>query len=293
MTLIRSLCSRRAPPYSHQIRCKSFTISSNYSPDPAIAHGSEEHNDLPSFLAYAKRIGLSDTKTVYRGTHYEYTVATSLKRLGFALSRTGRRADLGIDLLGQWSLQELPVPMRVLLQCKAQKKAVAPENIRELEGAFIGAPHRYRGDGVMGLLAAPKEATKGVRDALGRSRYPLGFLKISIDGTIEQFLWNQSAASAGLEGLGVTTRYVQENSTDAAEAEEMQKEVVLVWNGQILFSDRVLRHVTVQESSPENVSTEEESTSQQSRNKQKIVDQEQSELTVKRKRGRPRKSINL
>ncbi|KAI5296601.1 hypothetical protein KEM55_005760, partial [Ascosphaera atra] len=67
----------------------------------------------------------------------------------------------------------LPHPLRVLVQCKALNKKVGPNFIRELEGTFTGAPVGWRGEGVFGILASTREATRGVRDAMAKSRFPL------------------------------------------------------------------------------------------------------------------------
>jgi hypothetical protein len=86
--------------------------------------------------------------------------------------------------------------------------------VRELEGAFVGAPTGWRrGDGVegsnvVGLLVAPGPSTKGVRDAIGRSRWPMGFVCCDREtGGVKQFVWNQAAVREGLEGVGVTWRH--------------------------------------------------------------------------------------
>lgn len=205
--------------------------------DPVIAPGSENHYDLPSFLAYAERVSLSPDRTVYIGTHYEYTVAATLKRLGFELTRTGRASDFGIDLLGTWTLpvpddaSPRPLPLRVLIQCKASNKILNPKHVRELEGAFTGAPAQWREEDFLGLLATTKKATKGVMEALGRSRWPMGFLKVDTDGRVEQFLWNSSARARGLESLGVTLRYMTgEKNADG----ETRSDIALTWQGRPL-----------------------------------------------------------
>ncbi|KAF2089721.1 hypothetical protein K490DRAFT_21584, partial [Saccharata proteae CBS 121410] len=167
---------------------------------------SENHHDMKSFLEYAERVGLSHNSTSFVGTHYEYTVLENLKRLGFAFVRTGRASDQGIDLQGAWHVPELSSPLRALVQCKVTKK-LSPSYIRELEGAFTGMPAEWREGEYIGLLATTQHATKGVTEALTRSRWPMGFLNIKEDGVVMQFLWNASAAARGLEGLGTTIRY--------------------------------------------------------------------------------------
>jgi len=189
------------------------------------------HNDLASFLEYATRSGLNPKSTVYVGTHYEYTVGASLARHGFSVRRIGGASDYGIDLLGTWNF---PTPsssfpsgtttLKVLVQCKAGP--IGPHTIRELEGAFVGAPAGWRGgEGVLGVLASRKVATKGVGEALGRSRWPMMFVCCDAEGRISQVRWNQRAELEGLEGMNAAVR-----RSAAGEIPE----VILTWKGQIL-----------------------------------------------------------
>lgn len=211
-------------------------ISTSVSPiaSPAPVPGSPEltyppaqsphHHDLPSFLEYASHTGLDAQSTTYVGTHYEYTVAAALSRLNMSLKRIGGKSDYGIDLLGTWSLPSAPQPLKVLIQCKAFTRKIEPAQARELEGAFVGAPMGWRGQGVLGLLVAQKSATKGVREAMGRSRWPMGYVMCASDGKIAQMLWNRRAQQEGLEGVDVGLKYKGGDAT--------QKEVVLTWKGE-------------------------------------------------------------
>jgi len=176
-------------------------------PKLVVPPGSPHHNTLPSFLAYADRRNMDKRSTVYVGTHYEYVVSQSLLRLGFSLFRTGGRADRGIDLLGHWVLPTLREPLPVVVQCKSMEGRCNPVHIRELEGSFQGTPAGWRNKDVLGLLVTTQNATKGVLERLGLSKLPLGFVKVSRRGTIEQCLWNEAAQARGLEGVGVTVRY--------------------------------------------------------------------------------------
>lgn len=170
---------------------------------------SSNHHDLPSFLQYAKRTGLGQETTIFVGTHYEYTVSSVLAAYGFSLNRVGGQHDFGIDLLGTWSVPTAERPIRVIVQCKAIQNT-RPHLIRELEGAFVGAPVGWRGSEVFGVLVASKIATKGTRDALARSRWPLVFIGCSREGKVEQLLWNHRAEQEGLQGLGVAKRHAPE-----------------------------------------------------------------------------------
>ncbi|KAM4057039.1 restriction endonuclease [Hirsutella rhossiliensis] len=172
------------------------------------------HSDLASFLDHTRRTGLDEKSTVYVGTHYEYTVADALSRHGFFLKRIGGASDYGTDLIGTWTLPSLDHPMRVLLQCKAGVQRVGPQHVRELEGAFIGAPVGWRGDGVLGVLVSERAATKGVRDSLCRSRWPMAFACCSRTGALTQMLWNRRAEEQGLEGFGVTVKHAQDQAPE-------------------------------------------------------------------------------
>ncbi|KAK4100854.1 hypothetical protein N658DRAFT_496947 [Parathielavia hyrcaniae] len=195
-----------------------------YPPSP-----SPHHTDLPSFLAHASRTNLDPASTVYVGTHFEYTAIQSLSRYGLVLRRVGGVSDGGIDLLGTWPSLPLPPPpsssssalsgqgsplLRVLAQCKAVQRP-RPHLIRELEGAFAAAPVGWRGrSGVVGLLVTEKPATKGIREALGRSQWPMGFVACSRDGRVEQLLWNRRAEEEGLEGVEVRLKYLEDAGRD-------------------------------------------------------------------------------
>lgn len=211
-------------------------------PARLTAASSRKHNDLASFLAYADRIDLSTKSSVYKGTHFEYTVAEGLKGYNFDLQRTGRSNDLGIDLIGHWMLAGRPKgsPLPVLVQCKASRSAKpSPAMIRELEGAYGGAPSGWRhGDGVLALLVTTQPTTLGVRAAIQRSSSPLGVLQLTADkGEVKQFIWNASASRAGLEGLGVVVKYQGSKwvgtASDGQAKDPVEWRVGLTWMGKM------------------------------------------------------------
>jgi hypothetical protein len=179
------------------------------------------HHDLPSFLDYASRVGADPQSSVYVGTVYEYTVQSALARLGMSLKRVGGKSDFGIDLFGTWNIPSAASSLKVLVQCKARGTKSKPSEIRELEGAFVGAPSGWRSTGVLGFLVSQQEATKGVREAMGRSRWPMGYVMCSGKGRILQMLWNRKADDEGLLGVGVTVKYVGGDRED--------KEIILIW----------------------------------------------------------------
>lgn len=229
-------------------------------PKLIITPGSVHHNSLPSFLEYAKRTNLAPDRTFYVGTHYEYATALALLRLGFSLLRVGRKDDAGIDLIGHWVLAPLREPLPIIIQCKARKISLSPANIRELEGSFRGIPAGWRGKDVLGLLVTTKKATKGVLEALGQSRLPMGFVLVSREGSIQQFVWNRAASNRGLEGVGVTLRHTpvsvplseeeappsdakKRKSTKAKTVSKLaqpaiRKDIQLTWMGSPIFPDR-------------------------------------------------------
>ncbi|KAF1823641.1 uncharacterized protein K489DRAFT_394181 [Dissoconium aciculare CBS 342.82] len=175
------------------------------APRVALLQSSLNHHDLASFLEHASRTKLKTTTSVYKGTHYEYTAAEALKTYNFDLRRIGRSNDLGIDLLGIWRLPQEPRELKVLIQCKMSKPS--PSMVRELEGAYVGAPAGWRGNDVMGMLISVHPTTAGVRESMQRSRLPLCFAQITATGEVLQFLWNSAAKETRLTGMSATTIY--------------------------------------------------------------------------------------
>lgn len=197
-----------------------------------LINGSKDHHDLESFIAFAERSKLSKESTVYRGTHYEYSVMKGLKPFGFHLHRTGKSNDKGIDLLGHWELPGEPHQIKVLIQCKISR--ATPATVRELAGAYAGAPSEWQGDNVLALIVSSKLTSGGVNEAVQQSPSPLGALQIEQDGLVKQFVWNAIAGERGLSGVGVTSRYTQRQSRAASAAKGVQqvmKSLSLTWHG--------------------------------------------------------------
>lgn len=241
-------------------------------PPRLTSAASTRHSSLSTFLQYARAKDLNPASNVYRGTHYEYTCISTLssKLYNFQLARTGRANDLGIDLLGWWKLPAY-VPaqsdsstledseastgtdgatgktkrrrksttfraLKVLAQCKISSPT--PAMIRELEGAYVGAPAGWSSSSSQGpsstlaLLISSGAATKGVIAALQRSRWPMGLLQITREGEVKQFLWNAVAAESGLQGLGVVVRYSQ-GGKGRDEGQGVGQSVRLSWMGRV------------------------------------------------------------
>ncbi|KAF1835944.1 hypothetical protein BDW02DRAFT_567546 [Decorospora gaudefroyi] len=260
----------RAPP--HRVPRRIATTHAQNAapvdmPKLVVSPGSAHHNSLLSFVEYAKRVNLASGNSVYVGTHYEYTSALALMRLGFSLLRIGRKDDAGIDLIGHWVLAPLREPLPVIIQCKARRMSVSPAHIRELEGAFRGIPPDWRNKDVLGLLVTTLKATKGVLEAVGMSRWPMGFVLVTKTGLVQQFLWNRAASERGLEGVGVTVRHTPRALLAELGEEETEepspktpkkrlakfknagtrKDIQLTWMGSPIFPDReTLDQETVQ-----------------------------------------------
>jgi len=225
--LLRNCCSwrlplRRVPASSYNASSKSLPLVQKEKLD--YPQPNPKHHDLQSYREYALRTELDHQSKVYIGTHYEYVVKSSLERLGFSLRQTGGASDYGIDLLGTWIVPGINLSLRVLVQCKATARKSNPSVVRELEGAFVGAPPGWQGHGVMGLLVTQNSASKGIREALGRSRWPMGFVTCTSEGKVLQMLWNRTAEEqCGLAGVGVGLKYAGGNLND--------KEIHLTWKG--------------------------------------------------------------
>ena len=210
----------KAKPLSKSAASKEKTRSASTKvPARLLPCRDQKHHDLATYLSYANRNDLDEASHLYRGTRYEYIVAASLSRLAFTLHRTAGSNDLGIDFVGSWSLPDTAPPLKVLLQCKLSRPT--PALVRELEGAFTGAPAGWTGEDALAVLVCTKPSTRGVRAAVQRSKRALVLMQITEDGCVKQVLWNVVAKEKGLEGLGVAVRYAVTNGgTAEGEAED-------------------------------------------------------------------------
>ncbi|PYI26272.1 hypothetical protein BP00DRAFT_356416 [Aspergillus indologenus CBS 114.80] len=190
-----------------------FTRRVYQLPVPPISK--HKHYNRASFIDFARRHELSRSSTLFIGNLYEYTVQTELRHAAaLLLHRTGGRSDNGIDHLGTWHLPGHEVPIHVAVQCKAHRRRVGPQSIRELEGVIARRmPHPWRLGGSteagprVGMLVNRREASAGVRAALQRSALPLVYLMVDLRGTLRQALWNEAVDALGVAPLGVEVPY--------------------------------------------------------------------------------------
>ncbi|KAL4260893.1 hypothetical protein AB1N83_008822 [Pleurotus pulmonarius] len=92
--------------------------------------------------------------TVGKGTAFEHRSLQILAQdLAMDLHRVGGKDDGGVDLIGWWKLPHFPLDptaatlperIRVVAQCKAEKKKIGPKYIRELEGVLHEHVHMAR-----------------------------------------------------------------------------------------------------------------------------------------------------
>ncbi|KAG1884323.1 hypothetical protein F4604DRAFT_1732789 [Suillus subluteus] len=170
--------------------------------------------------------------TVARGTAFEeWSLQLLQDYFSMSLKRVGGKSDGGVDLLGWWWLpftsdsQSTPITpprrrIRVLAQCKAEKKKFSPNYVREMEGVWhMHTQARSPGESsipvselgtVALLLSESKFTTATLTRALGSS---VPFLlmhlpppSISSDSRVETILgevgsafWNP--ALGGAQGL--------------------------------------------------------------------------------------------
>ncbi|KAL5338775.1 hypothetical protein BJX70DRAFT_186520 [Aspergillus crustosus] len=200
---------------------------------PPPASPTASHDSLPTFLDHTQRNAIPASTTTYQGTVYEYIVQSHLRKHAFNLYRVGGRSDYGIDLTGTWHVGANPVldpPIRVVVQCKALRKKLGPNLVREIEGVTA-----MQGCGCAGVLVSPLEATKGVREALGRSGMPLVWMMVGLDGVVRQVLWNKGVEGLGLGlgGLGVEALYSPDEGGEKKHGPK-KPEVRLTWEGKVV-----------------------------------------------------------
>lgn len=190
------------------------------------------HSSLSTFLEHAHRVRLTPTTQVFLGSRYEYLTQEKLASYGFELLRTGKAGDRGVDLAGYWHLPDpghaqgagITQKLRVLVQCKRLKgkKGLQPSAVRELEGAFLGAPAGWRSEDVLGVMVSTKPATKGVVTALSASKRGLIWICMEereIDSAESTESGLQKEERQGSEDLG-------EDAEDAEHSEQIHYEVV-------------------------------------------------------------------
>jgi len=137
--------------------------------------------------------------------------------------------------------------MKCIVQCKNLKAKAGPNLIRELEGAFVGAPLDWRGEDVIGVLCAGKEATKGVKEAMRNARRGLMWCHIEEAaeglGRVRQLFWNEKVSAQGANSVEVGVRYLPGAGTRNGGGGVVETEVVLtedgeVWESSVADDDR-------------------------------------------------------
>lgn len=89
----------------------------------------------------------------------------------------------------------------------------------------------------VGVLVCQREATKGVREALARSAYPLAWMMVERGGIVRQALWNGAVEQLGLGLLGVEVVYA---SDGGGQQGEVKGRIGFTWDGvEVPHMDRV------------------------------------------------------
>lgn len=115
--------------------------------------------------------------------------------------------------------------------------------IRELEGAIAGAPRQWRDHTTIGVLAAKREFTDGVRQAVKRSSRGIVWVMVEdvdkereglagedIGGRVKQVLWNERVGKVIGDRVGAGLRYVMGKGG-------IGKEVCLTLDGRVWEPD--------------------------------------------------------
>lgn len=65
----------------------------------------------------------------------------------------------------------------------------------------------------------------------------MGFLQVTVEGKVLQFVWNHEAAQQGLEGMGVTNRFTPQVEEKGSEGNGLEQEIALTWKGRTLSKE--------------------------------------------------------
>lgn len=214
-------------PSEHTYQPSQQPLSSLLPLSPSANHSSQR-----TFLTHSRRTGLNPASAVFTGTRYEYLTLGSLRRLGIELARVGGTGDRGLDLVGFWHLpqwshssiqstdpnrteegqfEQPGESIRVVVQCKRisptarASKSIGPSVVRELEGAFRGAPTGWRArEGVLGMLVSTRSATKGVKEGMRRSERALAWVLLEeVESARCEVLDSEESGTTDEDGSGL------------------------------------------------------------------------------------------
>lgn len=146
--------------------------------------------------------------SVHRGVAFEKRAMRLLQtNLSMSLNHVGGKSDGGIDLQGWWWLPFAPNAftdpthrrrVRVLAQCKAEKKKIGPKHIREMEGVL----HRHFNDPnpMVALFISESHFTKDALLRTQSSTIPFFLLHLppEHEDNIGSMVWNH--ALSGTDG---------------------------------------------------------------------------------------------
>jgi hypothetical protein len=139
---------------------------------------------------------------VHRGVAFEQRSLALLRaQLSMSLVRVGGKADGGVDLLGWWWLPARR-RVRVLGQCKAEKKKLGPNYVREMEGVL----HRHLPADAVALVVSESPFSKATLLRAHSSPVPFFLLHLPprpedapAGSHVGSAFWNP--ALAGTDGL--------------------------------------------------------------------------------------------
>ncbi|EKM76447.1 hypothetical protein AGABI1DRAFT_122610 [Agaricus bisporus var. burnettii JB137-S8] len=104
------------------------------------------HNQRTLHRSYCVAESQPTLSNVHRGVNFETrSIGLLAEHLSMSLERVGGKGDGGVDMLGWWWIPDLSANMpsvnkrrriRVLAQCKAEKRKIGPKYLRELEGVL-------------------------------------------------------------------------------------------------------------------------------------------------------------
>lgn len=147
--------------------------------------------------------------SVHRGAAFEKRAMRLLQtNLSMSLNRVGGKSDGGIDLQGWWWLPFAPNAftdpahrrrVRVLAQCKAEKKKTGPKYIREMEGVLHR--HFHNPNPLVALFISESHFTKEALLRTQSSTIPFFLLHLpsEYEDNIGSMVWNH--ALSGTDGL--------------------------------------------------------------------------------------------
>ncbi|KAI8341188.1 hypothetical protein BC941DRAFT_416072 [Chlamydoabsidia padenii] len=154
-------------------------------------HSTKTLRTIPTLKGQMK-LPADPTSTVYRGKLFEWQTLEAFESLGMTLVHVGGKSDGGIDLKGEWIVDNNKIP--VIIQCKNVKNGCTPDHLRGLLGTVVGLARPTLSILTTSSCASNnKTYTPDTMTLFNSSTLPLGLARVSSEAVLDALVLNHAA----------------------------------------------------------------------------------------------------